>query len=53
MGSSSPPKGTVAEPANKDCFFNSITNWQKVVKGIVLLAAVVFDIVANKKNAGK
>ena len=26
-------------------------NWQKVVKGIVLLAAVVFDIVANKKNA--
>jgi putative multiple sugar transport system permease protein len=28
-------------------------NWQKVVKGIVLLAAVVFDIVANKKNAGK
>ncbi len=28
-------------------------NWQKVVKGIVLLAAVVFDIVANKKNAAK
>ncbi len=26
-------------------------NWQKVVKGIVLLAAVVFDIVASKKNA--
>ncbi len=26
-------------------------NWQKVVKGIVLLAAVVFDIVANKKKA--
>ena len=26
-------------------------NWQKVVKGVVLLAAVVFDIVANKKNA--
>lgn len=25
-------------------------NWQKVVKGVVLLAAVVFDIVANKKN---
>ena len=27
------------------------SNFQKVVKGIVLLAAVVFDIVANKKNA--
>ena len=26
-------------------------NFQKVVKGIVLLAAVVFDIVANKKSA--
>lgn len=25
-------------------------NWQKVVKGIVLLAAVVFDIYANKKK---
>lgn len=25
-------------------------NWQKVVKGIVLLAAVVFDIFANKKK---
>ncbi len=25
-------------------------NWQKVVKGIVLLAAVVFDILASKKN---
>jgi len=25
-------------------------NWQKVVKGVVLLGAVVFDIVANKKN---
>ncbi len=28
-------------------------NWQKVVKGIVLLAAVVFDILASKKNATK
>jgi len=28
-------------------------NWQKIVKGIVLLAAVVFDIMANKKNAVK
>lgn len=28
-------------------------NWQKVVKGVVLLAAVVFDIVANKKNASR
>ena len=28
-------------------------NWQKVVKGIVLLAAVVFDIVASKKSATK
>jgi putative multiple sugar transport system permease protein len=28
-------------------------NWQKIVKGIVLLAAVVFDIVAAKKNATK
>ncbi len=28
-------------------------NWQKIVKGLVLLAAVVFDIVANKKNASK
>lgn len=28
-------------------------NWQKVVKGVVLLGAVVFDIVANKKNAAK
>ena len=26
-------------------------NWQKVVKGVVLLAAVVFDIRANAKNA--
>ena len=25
-------------------------NWQKVVKGVVLLAAVVFDIYANKKK---
>ena len=28
-------------------------NWQKIVKGIVLLAAVVFDILAAKKNAAK
>lgn len=28
-------------------------NWQKVVKGIVLLGAVVFDIIANKKNTAK
>ena len=28
-------------------------NWQKVVKGVVLLGAVVFDIVANKKNAAR
>ncbi len=28
-------------------------NWQKVVKGVVLLAAVVFDIMAAKKNATK
>ena len=28
-------------------------NWQKIVKGVVLLAAVVFDIVAAKKNATK
>ena len=28
-------------------------NWQKVVKGIVLLAAVVFDILADKKNSTK
>ena len=28
-------------------------NWQKVVKGIVLLAAVVFDILASKKNSVK
>lgn len=28
-------------------------NWQKVVKGVVLLAAVVFDIVASKKSATK
>ena len=26
-------------------------NWQKIVKGVVLLAAVVFDIMAAKKNA--
>lgn len=25
-------------------------NWQKVVKGVVLLVAVIFDIIANKKN---
>ena len=28
-------------------------DWQKVVKGVVLLAAVVFDILADKKNATK
>ncbi|MCR5747427.1 MAG: sugar ABC transporter permease [Lachnospiraceae bacterium] len=28
-------------------------NWQKVVKGVVLLAAVVFDILAEKKNNTK
>ena len=28
-------------------------DWQKIVKGLVLLGAVVFDIVANKKNAVK
>ncbi len=28
-------------------------NWQKVVKGVVLLAAVVFDILADKKNITK
>ena len=25
-------------------------NWQKVVKGVVLLAAVVFDILSKKGN---
>ncbi len=28
-------------------------NWQRVVKGVVLLAAVVFDILADKKNSTK
>ena len=28
-------------------------DWQKIVKGLVLLGAVVFDIVATKKNAVK
>ena len=28
-------------------------DWQKIVKGMVLLAAVVFDILAAKKNAAK
>ena len=28
-------------------------NWQKIVKGMVLLAAVVFDIVTEKKNSTK
>ncbi len=28
-------------------------DWQKVVKGVVLLAAVVFDILADKKNSTK
>ena len=26
------------------------SNWQYVVKGIVLLAAVIFDVVSNKKT---
>ena len=26
-------------------------NWQKVVKGLVLLAAVIFDVVSKKKNS--
>ncbi|MBR6328862.1 MAG: sugar ABC transporter permease [Lachnospiraceae bacterium] len=28
-------------------------NWQKIVKGVVLLAAVVFDILAAKRDAAK
>ena len=28
-------------------------NWQKIVKGVVLLGAVVFDILAAKKNSAK
>ena len=28
-------------------------NWQKVVKGVVLLAAVVFDILNNKNKSEK
>ena len=28
-------------------------NWQKVVKGVVLLGAVVFEILNNKKTASK
>jgi putative multiple sugar transport system permease protein len=28
-------------------------NWQKIVKGVVLLGAVVFDILATKKNTTK
>jgi len=32
---------------------NVDANWQKVVKGVVLLAAVVFDIVANSKKNSK
>lgn len=28
-------------------------NWQKIVKGVVLLGAVVFDIIAAKKNSNK
>ncbi len=28
-------------------------NWQRVVKGVVLLSAVVFDILADKKNSTK
>ena len=26
-------------------------NWQKVVKGLVLLGAVIFDVVSKKKNS--
>ena len=26
------------------------SNWQKVVKGLVLLGAVIFDVVSKKKN---
>ncbi len=32
---------------------NVDADWQKIVKGIVLLGAVVFDILAAKKNANK
>ena len=32
---------------------NVDANWQKVVKGVIILAAVVFDIIASKKNATK
>ncbi len=32
---------------------NVDADWQKIVKGIVLLAAVVFDILAAKKNQSK
>lgn len=28
-------------------------NWQKVIKGVVILGAVVFDIIASKKNQNK
>ena len=34
-------------------FMNVDANWQKVVKGMIILFAVVFDIIANKKNATK
>ena len=29
------------------------SNWQKAVKGIVLLLAVIFDVVSKKKKASK
>ncbi|WP_406544892.1 ABC transporter permease subunit [Pseudobutyrivibrio sp.] len=32
---------------------NIDANWQKIVKGVVLLGAVVFEILNNKKNATK
>ena len=28
-------------------------NWQKVVKGLVLLGAVVFDVVSKKQNKSR
>ena len=32
---------------------NVDADWQKIVKGVVLLGAVVFDILAARKNATK
>ena len=28
-------------------------NWQRAVKGLVLLAAVIFDVVSKKKKSSK